>query len=713
MIERAAFRPLDTAGDRLIDFGYRQLEVPPFYPLPEWGQLRVLAGLAAIIDLDSCPPIDAPRCLFNSTVSNVLRRPYHSHDPLAALLAGLVDPPESTVISLLKKPALWPQFAAAQQESLGGHRQLALDILYYTVRLIDKNKVKPIQPAEGRIRSGILERIWMYRSCLEADDPTALAHLPPEERMLAARGQVEPILVARSSGNRKPFCDCWLDPRVSTHAPPNPLDGSERPESQSRRHRSSRGSHFDATDPEDIPDIESWEPPAQPPPKAPDARARWFQSFAIQSALTPGPMPDPGCLSRGEMTRILQVTSDPRRGAGSDLLIRLIARSLVSFKGLLGACHHRGRPRRISVRLHRLHENPLNAKLFRSSHQSIRLALTEGEAWALRQARKDRKSKRTALAITRRLSEIVPGATLAKFEHTLYRQAHCWWGVPWGLVVSGMTSHRPKAHAVRSYVRCDQALWRHARPYRHTFWASTDVEGCPYRAPWGSALVPRTHIVRQWFSRLAEIGSSDPPRGPGGLLSYANRFAALTHIGFLLLEGLRMYPMDALGPELLHPRGWDVVWQKQHPSILTTTSATSALLNWATAVSQRIARTIADMGFRQHGNPPYAFMEIRQPDLIVNLGCTSHLVQSALGCDIGLRNIPEFARNPHRHWSNTILRQSGLFSELAIQAFHHHHFALLQPLARHRLEPIVDWSTREAIASYLATQAGIPGRRSQ
>ena len=301
--------------------------------------------------------------------------------------------------------------------------------------------------------------------------------------------------------------------------------------------------------------------------------------------------------------------------------------------------------------------------------------------------------------------------TVRKLERALVTNGPDWFGYDWIFAYYATEGARRKGHAAKSYCQVSQPIRHRTANYLRAFFDFQLPAGTADLLPVGSRLVPTDEPIRALLRRLPKIIDAAIPQTPELLLGNLTILAALAHFAFLLFSGLRNNPMQPLPIRHLDPTAdWEIVWQKNAPAVMYIPTVARNILGRVGVQNRRYLEELSSLGFAVDPHwdfVVYGFPEIKSDGATVALSAASHRkITAGLIADPELSKFAAMPRTAGRQWSNTVLRESGEFTEIEVRAFFAHHDGVFHPLERTRLEVLINRELREKVADFLAVRSG-------
>lgn len=711
-------RILELTLQRVVRSAYDNLGVPAGYPLPGAAD-GLVAVWRAVVTL--MPEFWAPDHVFPKPGSvelpwaDITARPLHRIWAVAATLADLLPPH--------RPPSKdWPSDPQEQRDRLLGppppslpDRQLAADVVSQIAAFCTAHGV---QDGTAILPSTERHHVRMYRTLLLAT--TSSPGADARDRLRAAKGIVERDWKGRRfrGGDRRSplFTTAFLTAEIRRRPPWTPMGAlralGDPIHRTARRCLDSVRREIARPDPEDdeIQDDRAREP-AVKASAAQEGRSFHSASLSHEASFLPTPAAQGGELGRADLLRIFAATaSDARPEAAA---IRTMGACLLGWdtvaQATIRASDGIGT---IAIRVTPPHAPPADRTLLRTASRQLFRSAPCPVIQRIRPASRQHGWEELRRRTEEWLAAARPGATIAKIQHALEHRAPSWWALPWAVVHWGIHAADPKGPAPRSYCAVGADMADHVAEYVRTLfpeWPAWWDSGSSHSAI-GSALVPRTEVVRMIASRIRDL--ADPyhsaSAGERDWLATANTLASGIHWLFILLTGARNYPMPALGPgildgdvEILHQKGRELV-------LWIPLVARPLLQALRRAWLDAIEHISDDTHFRLEA-ASLAWAYPREMTRGALRFLPPHPEQMAEGflLDPILRDTAGLHPSAIRHWTNTVARELRAGTEAEIRAYHHHHPTHFRPLARHRLEPPPGAEWRERIAESLLTEAGL------
>ena len=322
-----------------------------------------------------------------------------------------------------------------------------------------------------------------------------------------------------------------------------------------------------------------------------------------------------------------------------------------------------------------------------------------------------------------RCREILPSRTLSTCLDTLLIHGNAYFGVDYAVGYYGLTRYplcdalaKSKVPAPLHYTHCGGESVVRAQQF---LWQFTDSRA-PIRlgrvGNWGARYCPDPEATMKPFiaSFVAELTSRHVPDSIEDGIRDWNAVAACLHLMAVLLAGLRNYRGTPAIPRNLDRGYVELVQEKGFPVPVYVPAVLRNLLNlgrerWTQFKEHWVAQGVNRM---ELPSEDFHYGIIDEPRYARD-GTWRFTALCHLRAMVALFNVDRFRRysflhqNSMRDLSNTLLRQSGLFKESEVRAFHHHSERLLAALRRHHIEPVVCPKRLEAMADYVADQIGL------
>lgn len=692
-----------------IDMGYQNLEFRNDFPRPAIGAARVVLGLCTIYP--PLIPIAFPSPTRTRPHSNFLKVPHFHSWPIAFLLASLcrATPGDFRAVPM-ESGDLLPWLTERR-------RQDNLDLIREVVALSTGYCASNgFMEGVRRVPQTHLERLRLYRKLLDARGVTTT---PERDLLDAARAYVEDHLT-NHAGNRIQFPDLWRNFHRRRRSPWTVLGALRQrgaPSLPFRNAMRATARTIAQPDPEDVESPQAWLPEEQSleidgiyPGRTAAASLRKQACFLVT------PCPLPRAMSQAETLLAIQLAAREAESHPAAAAVATMTHGLVGFE-TLGTARWADATdgiRRYRVDLAALHQGPssISRGLYRPSVQTMWRAVPSKVAESLI-PRLTTPTSREALhmEIEGWFRARMPSATLAKFAQAMTYQGPSWWGYPWILVYAGHRATLAQCHAARSYCQISRDISAQAAPFCAKvfpnwprWWEAADP------AP-GSALVPADATARTVASRIQALGSQCPAKDPDTAFAQLQTLGAAMHWLILIYTGIRNRPFSEALPRaiLLAAPHWSLLKQKgqQCPTFLPR-----PCLKWMTPLrflwEANLELVAQRLWLSDHAHLPlYGIPFATSADGLRIDPPTPDLIVQGFALDDVLREFVGLNPRAWRHWTNTVLRESGLFSEPEVRAYHHHYLSAFHPLARHRAEDPLASQARERMAAYIASRLGL------
>ena len=699
----------------LIMVGYRRLEVADSYQLPKKGILRVLIVLQALFqDLLPADYSFGVPGTSKLTWGDLAEQPARNLDPVAATICSLVADE--------RRIQNFPNDAIAQKMLLidpGFLKQRNIELIKAVVQYTSRLALALGYDGTRKIRkSAELNRFRMYRFCLQA---TSCSSCTPHPLMLmeSARKNVESMYRGGTGGQagRPIFNSNWLDPHVRRKRPWTfgqfLINLGNLPAKDVRSIRARARQEDAISDPEDVDDYKEWGATDLEELSEFYGRNRYLGALKIASAMTPGVCPAPRELPEFAVIQIVEKSlADDSPGA---TYVAFMCAALAGTEALHDLIFHR-RSGLISTKICRPQKKaPKCRSLFRPSEKRFFRYVPPGLADRFKRYRRRFGIRRMNEFATEWLSQQLPKLqpTLRKLERALMAHGSSWFGFDWIYAYYGIEGHKRNGHAAKSYCLIDSASRRSLVDYLRSFFgfeAPAAEEDLPAV---GSRFVLRDEVVRCLMRRLAVLWSEAHHLDLDRVLAQLTTIAALTHVAFLILTGLRNYPMDPPLERYLNPTSdWELIHQKKACVMLYIPQIAREVLRRSWRRYRMCLEQIRSIGYSLDPKLKrfaYGFVELDSVERVAMYTNPCHArIVDGLIADEALTKYANIPRTSFRHWINTKLRESGQYSEIDVRAYVWHSDQVLHPLTRTRFERVVNRDIRDQIARRLAAEAGIP-----
>jgi hypothetical protein len=696
---------LNITVRQAVKEGYRRLGIPADYHLPRRGLFRVAFALHLVygdlLELDGGS--------FNlQLIADIGQRPFGNDDPVAAAISSLIIeddlPREGAVLrELLRRKTLLRQRNISLIEAVVQQTAaLAISLGYF---------------GETRIRkSAELARFRTYRLCLDATECYGKTR---DQILETARKNIEPAarLLGDLSLRKVPlFWANWLCTDIKRRPPWNLFSwllGLDHLSSSSEVHEHLRRAAREEKqrDPEDEMVSELTRPEVREIERF-YGRKSYCSALRLASLAFPGLCTSPLGLPESVVLEILQkCTVEDGPGA---CYIAFSCAALAGRAALRTLEFHESVGGLISTRIYApqqrsrvVHEllRPSSNRFFRYLPET--LCQRFQHFW--RQLGLKQLVKHAQAWLKANWAEHRP--TVRKLERALLTNGPDWFGYDWIYAYYSIEGTRRKGHAAKSYCQISQPIRRRADNYLRAFFDFQPTANAAELPPFGSSLVPTDETIRAILRRLPELVRADIPNTPEHLLGNLTILAALAHFTLLLFCGLRNNPMQPLPLRHLNRAAdWELVYQKTAPFVLYVPAVVRNVFGRARVQTEGCLDKLRSLGFAVDPNWDfviYGFPEVRTDGSTITRSAASHKkIIGGLIADPGLSKFAVIPRTAGRQWSNTVLRESGEFTETEIRTFFGHHDTVFHPSRKTRLEVLVNRELRERVADFLASRAG-------
>lgn len=697
--------PIATA----IDVGYQKLAISKELPRPTAGAPRVALGICTIYP--QLIPIAFPSSTEAHPRSNFLNLPHFHSWPNAFLLASLCHAPR---LDFRTVPADGAELLGWLSER---RRQDNPDLILEVVKLSTGYcAANGFKDGSRRITQTHLERLRLYRKLLDAQRVTPT---PDRDLLDAARKYVEDNL-RNHAGNQIRFPDLWRDFQRRRRNPWTVLGALRQrgaPTHPFRNAIRATARTIAQPDPEDTESPQEWLADEQGveidslyPGRAAAASLRKQASFLVT------PCPLPRAFSQAETLFAIQVAAREAESHPSAAAVAAMAHGLVGFEALGSAkwANETDGNRSYRVDLAAMHQGPPpNSRgLYRPSVQEMWRAVPAKVGELLMPGLTTPRRREAFRAdIEAWFRARMPSATLAKFAQALTHQGPSWWGYPWILVYAGHRATLTQCHAARSYCQISPDINAQAARFCAKMFPDWPRWWDAAGPTPGSALVPTDAAAHMIASRIRTLSGQAPAEDPDTAFAQLLTLGAAMHWLTLIYTGVRNRPFHEPLPRaiLLAPPHWVILEQKGQkcPMFLPR-----PCLKWMIPLRSRWETALKPVGKRlwlgdQAHLPLYGIPSATADGGICIDPPTPDLIVQGFALDDVLREFVGLNPRAWRHWTNTVLRESGLFSEPEVRAYHHHHLSAFHPLARHRAEDPLGIHARERMAAHIATRLGL------